>query len=148
MNELEFYRAVFSLLDDWSKCIDPEDIYVIGPKADTYKRARIFVTCNDVFDWGTADSDELTPDEIEPLKKACSDCEAAHPIFGHIWGAMLWASRKRGARPQGAMWSSIPTQLWPLFEAAAPERPVNLLNPLTPQQAVERKESKMKENQR
>jgi len=146
MNELEFYRAVFNLLDEQKECISSEDIYVIAP--NNGKQVRIFIMCSDVFDWGTADSDELTPDDIEPIKQACRDCEAAHPVFGHIWGGMLWASRKRCVRPQGAMWSSIPTPLWPLFEAAAPERPVNLLNPLTPQQAVERKESKMKDNQR
>lgn len=138
MNELEFYRAVFQLLDERNRVLDPGDIFIDAPNKNDGSRARFFVNCNDVFDWGTADCDELLPEDIEPLKDACKQCLDVHPIFGYIYGPMLWASRKRGVRPQGAMWSNIPMPLWPLFEAAAPERAVTLFNPLTPLEAVRR----------
>lgn len=85
--------------------------------------------CNDFFFWGTADCEEYEVADIPLLEQAKIDCDAANSHSGGIWGPLLWIARKRQMRPQGAYYLHIPTELWPLFDAAGPVRAVELGNP-------------------
>jgi len=71
--------------------------------------------CNDVFWWGTADCEDITPDTIVMLEKALAD-------GGILYGMMLYCARQRKMRPQGAIYKDIDKKYWPLFDACGPER--------------------------
>ena len=90
--------------------------------------ATFFINCSDTFWWGTADGEDVTPENIDALEKALADCKTAHPTLGHIYGTELFACRIRGLRPQGAAYPKEP-ELWPLFDACGPERAVEFGNP-------------------
>lgn len=89
--------------------------------------ASFFVNVNDVFWWGCADLEEITPENIAALERSYADAKAAHK-FGFIYAPHLFAARVRGMRPQGACYPPEP-ELWPLFDACGPERPVDAGNP-------------------
>lgn len=90
----------------------------------------IFAVCSDVFEWATADCEQITESNIECFEKSLQDVletSGGDPT----WGAALFAARVRGMRPQGA---SYPTdrRLWPLFDWCGPERQLDALNPHLP----------------
>lgn len=91
--------------------------------------ASFFVNCNDVFCWGTADLEEITPENIEVLEASLADCKAIDRVTGAIEAPHLFVARVRKMRPQGAMYPHINPALWPLFDACGPEREVNCGNP-------------------
>lgn len=88
---------------------------------------RFFIMCSDVFAWGTADCEELTPDNIHELRKAHDDLCNIDPKHALLTGD-LFAARMRKMRPQGA---AYPTnkEIWPLLDACGPERELDALNP-------------------
>lgn len=88
---------------------------------------RLFATCSDFFDWGSADLEEILPADLELLEQSVKDAEEVDG--SNMWAGELFCARKRGMRPQGASYKSLPKSMWPLFDAAGPEREVNLLNP-------------------
>ena len=89
--------------------------------------ASFFINCNDLFYWGCADLEEVTPENIGELEKALEDAKEAHPE-GHIWGDFLFCCRMRKMRPQGAAYVEY-EELWPLFDDCGPERLVEIGNP-------------------
>jgi len=78
--------------------------------------------CNDLFYWGCADAEEITPEDLPSIEQAIKDCEAIKPSYSAYAGT-IWACRKRGMRPQYPCYPSYPKSLWPLLDAAGPERP-------------------------
>jgi hypothetical protein len=97
--------------------------------------------CSDAFWWGCADAEDITPENIGRLEVAIADAQAATGTTG--WGTpseavLLFVARERKLRPQGAMYEHIDAKLWPLFDAAGPERvtgpedPGNTARPSTP----------------
>ena len=93
------------------------------------KPASFFVNCNDVFCWGSADLEEVTPENIDVLEQSYADAKAACEC-GHIYGAaMLFCARVRKMRPQGAAYPKDHPELWPLLDACGPERAVGMGNP-------------------
>lgn len=77
------------------------------------------VNCNDAFYWATADVEEVTPENLPVYVQAYTDCDAAECP----WHAgLLFCCRVRGMRPQGAMYRHLDEAVWPLFDAAGPER--------------------------
>lgn len=98
------------------------------------KELQFSVSCNDVFCWACAEAVEITPENIHIWEQAHKDCEEILPNWGYIYAPMLFAARVNQCRPQGACY---PTghdfeKLWPLFDAAGPEREVGLGNPYAP----------------
>jgi len=95
---------------------------------DDNDKLTIAVMCNDFFDWGTADCEEITPADISALTDAFVDARAA---TGQRFesGGELWCARKRGMRPQGACYKYVDESLWPLLDAAGPVREIGLRNP-------------------
>lgn len=87
----------------------------------------MFATCSDFFEWGTADMEEIRPEDLELLEQAVKDTVELDGT--NLWAGELFCARKRGMRPQGACYKHLPEVLWPLFDAAGPIREVDLLNP-------------------
>lgn len=90
------------------------------------------INCSDIFWWGTADSEDLTPENIEELEKAIDDmkklggqaAEDSCVTFGQTVGQapLLFVARVRKMRPQGAMYAYLNTSVWHMFDACGPER--------------------------
>lgn len=89
---------------------------------------RFSVLVSDDFWWGTADLEQITPENLADLRSACRDAAAAIQ-HGGIHGDTLFAARIRTMRPQGAVYERLPRELWPLFDACGPEREVDVCNP-------------------
>lgn len=97
--------------------------------ADRAGHLHFQVLCNDAFAWACADGEEITPDTLPELERAQQDAvtwtdDPTQDDFG-----LLFVSRLRGMRPQGAMYRYLDRRLWPLFDAAGPERELGLGNP-------------------
>ena len=80
------------------------------------------VKCNDLFYWATADAEEVTVESLPELRKAIEECRAIDPVCGELYGVNLYAARQRKMRPQNCCYPRK-KELWPLFDAAGPERP-------------------------
>ena len=86
----------------------------------------VAVNCNDIFHWACADSEEVTPENLEVYRQSLIDCQQAKAID---YADVLFVARVRQMRPQGATYPHIPTQLWPLLDACGPERKADFDNP-------------------
>lgn len=86
---------------------------------------------NDLFAWGSADGEDVTPENLPLLEQAINECLARDAITGAIYGCDLFAARVRKMRPQGAAYPDE-RSLWPLFDACGPERKTGLGNPYKP----------------
>jgi hypothetical protein len=94
---------------------------------DEYAPVTFFVECSDLFAWGTADLEPVTPEAVDELARAFAEVTAitdGDPTYA----GSLYACRRRGSRPQGAAYPSD-ARLWPLFDAAGPQREIDLFNP-------------------
>lgn len=91
---------------------------------DEYAPVTFMVKCSDLFDWGSADCETVTPENIEELERAFADAKAADPEGGAFYASLLFCARVCKMRPQGAYYKSFPGSLWPLFDACGPERKV------------------------
>ncbi len=87
------------------------------------------VNCSDVFAWGCADAEDITPENISILRKAMEDCELANKATRNFWSGELFACRVRGMRPQGAAYPKNHPELWPLLDACGPVRKIGFGNP-------------------
>jgi hypothetical protein len=105
---------------------------------------NLFVNCNDLFEWACADAEPITKEDMELFEQTAIDllqleydgtCSHATCYLPE-----LYASRKRGMRPQGA-WlygymrdgkkiTYCDEEVVPLFEAAGPERGKSFGNPV------------------
>jgi len=76
---------------------------------------EVSVMCNDAFHWACSDGEDVTThDDIDMLIQACKEADYDGPL--------LYCARKRGMRPQGAMYGHIDKKYWKLFDDAGPER--------------------------
>lgn len=101
---------------------DLTESYFIRPDYDT-QNIMICVHCSDMFFWGTADAEELTPEDLPDLQKAIQDVKTAGE-FG-FYGVDLWTARKRNLLPQNAWLNTLPRDLAQIyiqeFEAREPD---------------------------
>lgn len=92
-----------------------------------------FILCSDLFYWGVADLEDITPDNVGELKQAHDDLGAINPDeFWGYYAGDLFCARIREMRPQGAAYSSYSKDIWPLFDACGPEREAGYGNPYKP----------------
>lgn len=56
------------------------------------QKCELFVLCNDLFYWGTADGEDLPTLQLEPLYKAWK--------ANGFWGVSKWCCMQRRLRPQ------------------------------------------------
>jgi hypothetical protein len=93
-----------------------------------YAPVTFLVECSDVFWWGTADCEQVTPENVDAFEQAYRDAGAADKDYGLSHGGALFCARTRALRPQGAAYPEEQS-LWPLFDACGPEREVGTGNP-------------------
>jgi hypothetical protein len=98
-----------------------------------YGPVTFWVKCSDLFWWGTADLEELTPENVGLLEQSYRDAKAAAPgdCTAEGYGSLLFCCRVRGLRPQGCCYPEN-RALWPLIDACGPEREVGFGNPYPP----------------
>ncbi|HEY3477936.1 MAG TPA: hypothetical protein VGL02_03470 [Streptomyces sp.] len=91
---------------------------------------RLFANISDVFAWGCADLEAITPEALPALEQAYDDLKA---LDGEGFTAELYAARQRGERPQGAAYPRTTDTAWreisALLDACGPERELGLGNP-------------------
>lgn len=115
------------ILRDYDLGLDDMMITVNGPVA-------FMVNCSDIFWWGTADAERITPENVQSWLDTIEELESTSPK-GEYWvhdANILWVCRHRKMRPQGAAYSLFPEALWPLIDACGPEREIGLGNPFKP----------------
>ncbi len=66
---------------------------------DAKKMTALFVNCNDVFAWGSADAEELPYEELDNLY------ECYH--LDKSWGPAVWCIKQRGYMPQEPVYDAI-----------------------------------------
>jgi len=82
---------------------------------------NLAVACNDTFFWACGDCEIITVEELSDLQ----ECYRQSPKHG----GDLWVARRRGMRPQGALYDWYPESEWALFDACGPKREVGFGNP-------------------
>jgi hypothetical protein len=79
------------------------------------------VNCSDTFDWGTADSEKLTPENLHVLEQSIKDVQSFGYNFSELhWATTLFCARVRGERPMPQV--SVPEDLQVFFNEAGPPR--------------------------
>ena len=116
---------------DWQPDPTAKDSPIPGQR---YVGEKPCILCNDVFYWGCADSEDINEDLLIEFQKAAEDCGNELQL-----GAMLYCARRRKERPQGAIYSSIPKDLWHLFDECGLERKINAGNPCKPGESLKMK---------
>ncbi|MFI5831038.1 hypothetical protein ACIA6C_27955 [Streptomyces sp. NPDC051578] len=86
---------------------------------------ELWANVSDIFDWGSADAEAITPDRLPILQQALADLIEAGST---AWLAELYAARIRGMRPQGAAYPAAPG-VQALLNACGPARATGLGNP-------------------
>ncbi|UKK84716.1 hypothetical protein L7H23_01030 [Sphingopyxis sp. BSN-002] len=99
--------------------------------------SQVFVACSDLFLWGCADLEPLTPDNIALLDEAAGELTAIDDCYGPEWAPRLFCCRTRKMRPQGAYYKYIPDQFRDKFDACGPERQPTFGDPQSAAQAIE-----------
>ena len=91
---------------------------------------HLSASVSDVFAWGSADCEPITPDTLPALEQAYADLKA---LGAEGFTAELYAARQRGERPQGAAYPDDRDPSWrevsALYDACGPEREIGLGNP-------------------
>lgn len=137
---IEFISQVLSLGDGFSKYGDLWDCFWWRTDGE-YAPVTFFINCNDLFWWGTADCEELTPENlplllesITDVRKACGvDCDERNKLLDDQdkWnlhyhsgseGAQLFCCRLRKMRPQQPVLKNINPMVKDLYLACGPER--------------------------
>ena len=96
-----------------------------------YYPITFHLNTNDLFVWGSADSEEINESNLSVFKQSILDCIKIDSVLGAIEGCSLFAARMNKMRPQGAAYPEC-KELWPLFDACGPEREINFANPCKP----------------
>ena len=127
--DFETIRRAFTVFDGFD---GPSNDELWWRTDDEYAPVTLLVNCNDLFMWGCADCETLTPADMDDLEKAVADAAVAgDKDKGHL----LWVARKRGCRPQGAYYKYFKGGLPDLFDACGPARETGLGNPEKPADA-------------
>lgn len=87
---------------------------------------HMYVLCSDVFFWGSADMEEITPENLPLLHETR---EELHKINQDMQLDTLFCARVRKIRPQGALYKYLDEDTWHLFDDCGPERDVGIGNP-------------------
>lgn len=117
MNELEFYKEFFRVTDKY------EDYDSWFWRVDKQGNVKLMVNCSDFFDWGCADAEDITPENLHLLEQAYIDCDATtDDEYNVVYGNTLFAARARKMRPQKPCYKGWSPQLVELFNQCGPER--------------------------
>lgn len=122
MNDKEQHKYIVEVL----RIFDEADLHdeLSWRVEDGY--VTFFVICNDLFWWGTADAERITP-EILPLLE--STLKESEDTEWWEWASLVFVARARNMRPQGAYYESLPPEARVIFDSCGPRRRASLLNP-------------------
>lgn len=87
----------------------------------SYAPVTLFIRCDDLFAWATADDERVTQENIHVLEQAVVDIQTVTPDDLSL-ADLLFCCRVRGLRPQRPYYDFIPEALRPLFDACGPAR--------------------------
>lgn len=90
-------------------------------------KVRITINTNDLFFWGCADEEEVTPENFHILEESYNDLKALGE-YEYLYTYVLFACRINKMRPQGAAYPTS-SNVFPLINACGPEREIGLGNP-------------------
>lgn len=113
---MEFVARVLRPFDDCD--VHPELFW----RVDDDNRVQFFAMCNDAFWWGTADAEEITPENVWVLEESSRDLRALGEVLAPIRLAELFAARVRGMRLQRPAYKKLSPAVAALFDACGPER--------------------------
>lgn len=123
------YQSILRLLSIIERADSRDDLlwYVKGQHVD------FCILCSDVFWWGTADFEEIYPEDLDDLEATLEECQALKKSkeapYAAVYATTLWVAKKRKMRPQGAFYKNMDTKLAELFDKAGEKREVNIANP-------------------
>ena len=72
----------------------------VVPRLDESGDLYVFVACNDLFHWASADLEEFGPLDAGLLVRCATDLEEADPEYGTCYVFELYCRRQRHMRPQ------------------------------------------------
>lgn len=75
-----------------SQLLRNDELFMGANPAKEEKTIMLFVLCNDLFYWGCADAEPISPEELEIFYTAW--------LNDKRWGTQKWVCRKRSLRPQ------------------------------------------------
>lgn len=125
MKDLAFVCRVLGLFDGWGA--DWSELFWRTDRE--YAPVTFFANCNDLFSWGCADSEEITPSNVVELERAVADCRAAGGEQSVAHAVALFCARLRRMRPQGVCYDGVAPAVAALFDACGPPRATGLGNP-------------------
>lgn len=133
MNNDELLAFIMRVLSVFDRMDSRDDLLWRTPASagpgQNFEPIKFAAMCSDVFWWGTADSEDITPENIGLLEQALADVIPLVDFYERHRAVILFAARVRGMRPQGAMYKYIDQKLWHLFDAAGPVREAGMANP-------------------
>ena len=88
-----------------------------------YAPVTFFVNCNDIFWWGCADAEKISPETVGLLEDAVAD--TLRVTGSSAYAGELFCARVRKMRPQGCFYEGMPESIAALFDACGPERAAN-----------------------
>lgn len=100
------------------------DIDLLWSVDDETDEIQALVNVNDVFYWGCSDAEQVEAEDVPAFQQAIDD---VGNDYG--WEKDLYAARKRGMRPQGAIINAAPAYVRKLLMEAGPVREVDFANP-------------------
>jgi hypothetical protein len=103
-------------------------------RADDVGGFKLFINCNDFFHWACADAEEITDDNVDLLEDTFKEVQELKGKWDAHDAPLLFCARSRKMRPQGAFYKHLDTDLHHLFNAAGPDRDLDLFNPKEPGQ--------------
>lgn len=87
-----------------------------------YSPVTFFVVCNDLFWWGTADCEAITPENIYLLEESIKELKELGESKYYL-ATSLFCCKARKMRPQKPFYKEIiPENCQELFNACGPER--------------------------
>jgi hypothetical protein len=120
--ELAFLRRVLATFAMAPHDFNEDLIWRVDGK---YAPITFWVNVSDVFDWASADMEEITPDSLDDFDQAVQDLRAIKANVA-IYASALYAARRRQRRPMSEYYtyrlSPMPPEVAELFNAAGPPR--------------------------
>jgi len=86
------------------------------------EEVRAAVNVNDTFFWACSDCEDVEAEDVPSFNEAFI-------LGGYMYGAEIYAARKRGMRPQNAVINKAPPEVLRAFLDAGPLREVDFGNP-------------------
>lgn len=124
LQHFHFLRDVLDLFYDAD--VRPDLLW--RPSSSRRGHLELSANVSDVFAWGSADAEDITPETLPVLHEAYTDLIAIG-ASATVHLADLYAARIRGMRPQGAAYPSENEAVALLLDACGPERTTGLGNP-------------------